>query len=495
MKKYIFLSVIIIFFTFHGVGAGLNVSNIYSDNMVIQANKPFVINGKACPFKEVIVLIQDYEKKIKADKEGNWLIRFPKLKDGLVGNIFIYSENDTITIKNVLAGELWLCSGQSNMELPAAKSDVKIDSITEQIRFFILSNEPSEKPLDQVKGRWEICNNNNIRNCSAVALSFAFHLNRVTSKPVGLIISAVGGTPIESWTKFDIVKGKAYNNHIFEDRAKWKRDFYLYENEYNVKIKEWEIAFQKANAEQKALPDKPYPQHQMRESWNPGWLYNSYIYPIRNIKLRGVIWYQGESNENYPFVYRYQLTDLIKNWRTTFGDRRLPFYVIQLPEFKTKKDWVTLRESQSFVTKYKNVSLAVTLGLGDSLNVHPERKMEVGRRVALQILKNEYKYNIVSKGPQLKKVRVKNEKIQLNFKCFGSSIRSLDGKPVCIEISGNGTYFIPGAVVVLKNSLLVWNDRIPHPTYVRYAWKNVPKQINLVNGLGLPVQPFFKIIK
>ena len=209
--------------------------------------------------------------------------------------------------------------------------------------------------------------------------------------------------------------------------------------------------------------------------------------------MKGVIWYQGESNANYPVVYRQQLVDLIRNWRETFGIRNLPFYIIQLPEYKVTDDWVTLRESQSMASKLKNVNLVVSLGLGDSLDIHPTKKMELGHRVALQVAKNEYKCNVISNGPYLRSCEAESGKIKLIFNCMGSSIKSLDGKPIRnFEISNDGITFSSATVKINGNSLIVWNEKMTNPSLVRYAWKNVPEQINFVNQEGIPAPPFLQ---
>lgn len=493
IRKFILAFLVVVIFNINGFGKGLFISDIYSANMVMQADEPFVIYGKASSGKKVNIRIQDRKGETIADKNGNWKVKFSEFAEGPVGIIFIESEGETIEINNVLAGEVWLCSGQSNMALPVSKSDVKNNFTTRQIRFFKTLNDPSNVPIDQVKGSWKVCNKDNFNECSAIGFSFALNLNNGSQKPVGLIINAIGGSPIESWTNLEVLKKKSYDKYIFENRENWKKDIQIYEEQYDLKLKKYEFNCRKAKEEGGIIPMRPFPPFQLRENWNPGCLFNSLVYPLRNISLRGIIWYQGESNANYPYVYRYQLVDLIRNWRETFFNNHLPFYIIQLPEYKTDEDWVTMRESQALAANMKNVSLIVTLGLGDSLNIHPIKKMEVGRRVSLQALKNEYKFDIVSEGPCLRKLKIKGDKIILCFNVMGSSIRSADGKPIRnIEISNNGISFLPASVKIKGNNLLVWNSSIANPCYVRYAWKNLPEQINLVNEFGLPAPPFFE---
>ena len=476
--------------------SGISLSGIYSDNMVVQADQPFVIEGRSTPLKEVSVRILNKIVKDRAGPGGKWKTRFPGFPKNTSFDIHIAdSEGEEKVIRNVIAGQVWLCSGQSNMGLPVSASDVREklkDSDVHEIRYFLAQNDPSEAELDQVRGRWVICTRQTIGSCSAVGLSFAWYLHQVLQQPVGLIINAIGGTPIESWTPLAVVKEKEYNRHIFLEREQWKKDRIIYENEYALKLKNRELAAQQAKEDGRLPPAKIYPPFQLRDNWNPGSLYNSLVCPVRDFVFKGVIWYQGESNANYPFVYRYQLADMIHCWRNLFDNNRLPFYIIQLPDYQSADDWAVIRESQASADTLNDVRLIVTLGLGDSLNIHPVRKMEVGRRVSLQVLRNEYGYNLIASGPRLQKMEIAGEKIRLSFDCSGSAIKSSDGRPLRnMEVSDDGVAFFPVQVRIHRNELLVWSDKIKHPTMVRYAWKNVPEPINFVNQDGLPAPPFF----
>ena len=274
MKKSVLILTIIVFLiNLNGVCSKLWIPDIYSDNMVIQANKPFVINGQSHPNTVVIVEILHWKRVAKADKNGNWEVRFPKFDEGLLGTIYLESEGERISIKNAIAGEVWLCSGQSNMAFPARRSDVKSDNEKmNQIRFFSATNEPSTSPLSNLKGKWKICDLDNYGECSAVGLSFALHLHEICPKSVGLIINAVGGTPVEAWTKLEIIKDKIYDNHIFIDRENWRKNAKTYKEQYDLRLKEWESVFQKAKEEGSTIPVKPSPPFQLRESSSPWWI-------------------------------------------------------------------------------------------------------------------------------------------------------------------------------------------------------------------------------
>ena len=271
----------------------ISLSGIYSDNMVVQADQPFVIEGQSTPLKEVRVRILNNIVKDRAGPDGKWKARFPGVPKNTSFDInIISSEREEKVIRNVIAGQVWLCSGQSNMGMPVSASDVREklkDSDVHEIRYFLAQNDPSETELDQVRGHWVICTAQTISGCSAVGLSFAWHLHQLLQQPVGLIINAVGGTPIESWTPLAIVKEKEYNRHIFLERQQWKKDRIIYENEYALKIKNREIAAQQAKENGRLPPAKIYPPFQLRDNWNPGSLYNSLVCPVRDFVFKGVI--------------------------------------------------------------------------------------------------------------------------------------------------------------------------------------------------------------
>jgi len=477
--------------------ANIVLSALYSDNMVVQSGQAFVIRGSSDPFETIAVQVGSTTKKCRADRQGHWRILMPAIPANTSFDIVITTaRGEQQSIRNAISGELWLCSGQSNMGMPVSGSDVKKQleaTDLQEIRYFIAQNDPAPAPVDQVQGHWVICDSQNMVQCSAVGLSFAWNLNRALHRPVGLIINAVGGTPVESWTSPEILKSKTYDRHIFQEREQWKKDRSIYQKEYDLKIKDWELAAKKARESGQAPPLKIYPPFPLRENWNPGSLYHSLVWPLRDIVFKGVVWYQGESNANYPFVYRYQLADMIGCWRDLFNNRHLPFYIIQLPEYGSVDDWAVIRESQAVAAHLENTALVVTLGLGDSSNIHPVAKMEVGRRTALQVLKKEYHQHLVASGPLFSAMKVTGNRVTLEFDCSGSTLQTSDGMPVRnIEIADSSFRFLPASVASPDgNTLVVWNDEIKHPENVRYAWKNVPQAVNLVNAGGLPAPPFF----
>jgi sialate O-acetylesterase len=467
--------------------------------MVIQANEPFVISGKDVPFGKIQVIILNKTESTIADDTGNWIIGFDALSLTDTFNIQVKAGSEERIIHHVKAGEVWLCGGQSNMERSSAQSDVvsKVEDFPQDgIRCFLAQNDPSDIELEHVKGEWVIINKDNFGKYSAVGISFGRFLSRSLNKTIGLVVNARGGTPVESWTKLTVLEQKLYNQRMFRQRKQWAADRGIFERKYEDDLKQWRQAVNQAKAAGQEPPSKPWPPFPLRKNWEPGSLYNALVCPLRNFSFKGVLWYQGESNANDPGIYEYQLTDMISCWRRLFNKPGLPFYIIQLPEYKTEENWVLLRESQAKVAIQSHNALIVTLGLGDSLNIHPLRKTEVGRRASLLVLNRSYHVKNVPSGPVLKKSTRRRSRIILLFNCFGSSLHSSDGLPVRnFEIAGKDGHLQQANVRIKgKRKLVIWCD-IQKPWMVQYAWKNVPSALNLVNKENLPAAPFKIILK
>ncbi|HEY4206835.1 MAG TPA: sialate O-acetylesterase, partial [Puia sp.] len=439
MHKYLLCFFQLLFlFTGRVHSSGLYIPAIYSDNMMIQADTPSTISGSATPFQSVSLRIEARVIQATAEKDGSWTILLPAFRAGYAFDMEITAGDEKRMIRNVIAGDVWLCSGQSNMEMNAGRTDVKdaIHTIPAGIRYFVDQSPPSPTPSDKLNGHWVVCSPENAAGCSAVALSFALHLIPRLGRPVGLVINAKGGTPIESWTDLYTLQNKEYDQTIFQRREQWKKDREKYELQYQHSI-------------DSAKAKKIFPPFQIRENWNPASLYNSLVYPIRRLAFKGVIWYQGESNADLPFIYRYQLADMIHSWRSLFQQPHLPFFIIQLPEYRNTDDWAVMRESQASVG-LDNVWPVVSLGLGDTTNIHPVRKIELGRRVALQVLAKAYHYNLTSSGPLFQTMKREGKKMILTFDCGAGSLVSSDGQPIRnVEIAGSDPGFLPATTRIV----------------------------------------------
>lgn len=468
----------------------IKLSDIYSDQMMVQAEQPVHLEGTATPGDRVRIRLKNQIREVSADEQGFWQVNFPALSAGASFNVQIMTQTDTVRIHNAIAGELWLCSGQSNMARTVILTDVK-DSLKSKdlsaIRYFHMADNPQASPQTEVRGKWLICTPENVDRCSAVGLSTAYHLSKTLKRPIGLLINAQGGTPIGSWTPPAVLQQKKYDAYIFRRQAQWKKDRPAYQEAYRLQLLGWDSLARAARLKGETPPPRIYPPFALRENWTAGSLYHGLVFPLRDVPLRGILWYQGESNEAHPYAYRFQLRDLISCWRQTFRDSTLPFYIIQLPGYGTAENWPVLRESQRWVTRGQDVHLVVTIDLGDSLNIHPRAKMEVGRRSALQILQHTYKLELRANRAVPVSWRLAKGKATIQFdqplKVSGEALPEL-------EIAGTDLKYRPAYSRIEGQRLVVWNPKVPHPRSVRYAWKSFPTHANLFNQEGLPVAPF-----
>jgi sialate O-acetylesterase len=458
--------------------------------MMVQADCPVYLEGTATPGDTIRVELNRFVRTVRADAQGDWQVNFPPLSAGTSFAVLITTTTDTVRIHNALAGELWLCSGQSNMARTVSLTDVK-DSIEGKdlttIRYFRLADNPQASPQVMIRGKWLICTPEHTELCSAVGLSMAYHLSGVLKRPIGLVITAQGGTPIGSWTSPSVLQKKKYDQYIFARQEKWRKARPAFQQAYQAQLSEWKKRAREAHVKGENPPPRIYPPFALRENWAPGSLYYGLVFPFRHVPFRGVLWYQGESNDTHPFVYRYQLADLIHCWRETFQNPSLPFYIIQLPGYGSPEDWPVLRESQHWSTRLDGVHLVVTIDLGDSLQIHPIRKMQVGWRSALQILRHSYALKLTATGPE--PVNWQFGKGQA-FVEFDQPLKVSEPALPDIEIAGSDHKYRPAYSRVEGSRLVVWNPDVPVPLNVRYAWKSFPPHANLFNLEELPVAPF-----
>ena len=391
---------------------------LIGDHAVFQRDVAFPVIGKADPDSEVVVKWQGKDLKARAGADGKWLVRLdPSPANEKGQTLKVTSGTNSIEVSDILIGEVWLASGQSNMEwklkqigaqsLEAEKAEDPL------LRLVGISHSPAHDPSDSVKTTWNLTTKGSALNFSAVAYFFGRELRKDLKVPVGLIQSAVGGTPAEAWTPLEFLKSDAAFAKAVNDRdeypnwypklvAKYERD----ELAYNLAVKEAEKTGGKP-------PKKPRAPHAPDKNPNlASVLWNGMIHPLVPYPIRGVIWYQGESNAYRADVYEKLLTGMIEFWRKAWGLGDFPFLIVQLTDFNYNEDgatgvkWAQLRDAQSAVADHvPQTGLAVTLGLGDPENIHPNRKMEVGERLALWAKKIAYGKDVVCQGPVFDSVK------------------------------------------------------------------------------------------
>ena len=497
MKKVILNVLMIILFIPSFIIADVELPAIISDNMVLQQDTNVTIWGWGQP-GEKITICPDWYCSGQTDvpcvitkSDGTWKIHVRTPKAGGPYTIKI-TGNNTIEVKNVLIGEVWICSGQSNMEMPmkdriqGGPEDIAC-SANKSIRLFVVARELSDTPLDNLSGRWVECSPKTVRDFSAVGYYFGRNIYTETGYPVGMIQSAWGGTIAEAWMRIDYLKN--------DDNLKRHLDW------YNGLLEQWKKDCLQAEKEHKPKPEK---QGGIRPQNEPSAIYNAMIAPITNMTIKGVIWYQGESNAGNPDLYRDTFPTLITNWRCDFRNFQMPFYFVQLASYTTHKpgtlvepyrgeprnhNWAALREAQLMTNALKNTGMAVTIDIGESNTIHPKDKKDVGERLALWALAKNYDKDIEYSGPLYQGYWIEGEKIRIAFSCAESGLVFKDGKVRGFAIAGKDKQFVWADAEIDGTTILVFSAKIKQPVAVRYAW-DIDPEICLYNKAYLPASPF-----
>lgn len=459
--------------------ADVVLHKLFSDNMVLQRDTSVPIWGWADDGEEVTVRFADQTVKTTA-KNGQWMVRLKKLKAGGPHNLTVTGEN-SIILGNILVGEVWIASGQSNMEWPMRAShepDVEIPrTANDMIRLYTVPKLKADKPTNNINAAWQECKPSTTSNFSAVAYYFARDLQKALGVPVGIIHTSWGGSPAEVWIR----------EEVLASNPEYKRDIL---EKYPPQRKKYEEAlaeFDKSpNNTNRRRPSAP---------WKPCELYNGMIAPLIPYAIAGAIWYQGESNAGRAWQYRTLFPDMIKNWRHDW-DNNFPFMLVQLAPFMAIKDqpgdssWAELREAQLLATKVlPKVGMAVITDVGDEKDIHPKKKEPVGARLALSARAIAYGAKVTYSGPLYKSMRVKEDKVVLSFEHAGKGLEARDGELKGFAIAGEDGKFVWAQAAIDGDKVIVSSSQVPKPVAVRYGWADYPTG-NLWNKDGLPASPF-----
>ena len=465
-----FLNFIFLFFV-TGISAQIQMGPLFSDDMILQRESQVPIWGLASPNEKVTILSSWNNKtaSTKADNQGNWIVKIETPLAGGPYEINISSGDSVLNYSNVLIGEVWIASGQSNMQMAlygGGKEPVfgSIDMIAQannsNIRLFTVRHRSSETPKKDLNGKWLVSSPSNVSGFSAVAYSFANYLNKVLDIPIGIIHSSWGGSPAEAWTDQKTL------NKIFE------------KSEIRNRHKD------------KAI------HH------NPSGLFNAMINPLIPFKIRGAIWYQGEANVGRANNYTKLMNNMIDGWRSQWNQGSFPFYFVQIAPNgaggnTNKTSQAFLREAQLMtMLQTENTGMVVTLDIGSEYTVHPPEKILVGKRLAYWALVKDYKLGGISfSGPVYKSLDIKGHKVIVNFDYAQNGITSYNKPIVGFEIAGSNKVFYKANAKVIRgyglnrSKLEVSSDSVKNPEAVRYGWKNYLIG-NLYNSQGLPASSF-----
>lgn len=632
MKRNILLLAFLITFN---INAQIKLPRLISDGMVLQRDTKVKIWGWASPNESIELDFKGKKYNTTTSQEGKWSIQLPSQKAGGPFEMTLKGTN-TITLKNILFGDVWLCSGQSNMELPMDRlkdkyKDVIAKSENSNIRQFLVPDEYyfEKERNDFSSGEWVAANPKNVLQFTGVGYFFATEIYEKYHIPIGLINSALGGSPAESWINEEAIKQfpdyyqeylkfkdgklekqidendrkvssdwyKLLNNTDFGFKNNWKNTTetpdwktmkipgYWADGELgNTNGSVWfkkEIVLEKVKENEAKLilgrivdadsvfvngnfvgttsyqyppriysfntnilkegkneitvriinnagkggfvTDKPYEliigdktidlkgdwKYQLGSKmqplpgqtfvrWKPVGLYNAMIAPLKNYPLKGVLWYQGESNTKKPSEYFDLMKTLIETWRAQLNQENLPFFVVQLTNYMDPKlepaesSWAALRQQQTNLLKVENTGLAVTIDVGEWNDIHPLNKYDVGHRLALQARKMVYgEKKLVASGPLFKSMKKNGNKLILSFSDLGTGFQIKNANELKeFAIAGLDGKFVWAKAIIENDKIVVWNDVVPNPVKVRYAWADNPVEANLYNKENLPASPF-----
>lgn len=484
--------------------AEVKLPAVISDHAVLQRDTAVPVWGTAAPGEEVTVTLADQMIVTKAGDDGRWRVKFEKLTAGGPHTLTVKGTN-TLTVKDVLVGEVWLCSGQSNMAMAVSGcnnfDEEKAAATHPNIRMFREASGAATEPKTGGAGKWEVCSPTTVGGFSATAYFFGRDLHKALNVPVGLINSSVGGTPIEAWVSWDAQKDMNELKPLFEqwDKSAAAFDPKKAEADYQEKLAAWKEAAQKAKDAGQKPPQAPRkPVHPTLDAHHPAVLFNGKIAPLVPYAIRGALWYQGESNANkYAPAYGAQLRSMIADWRTRWGQGEFPFAWVQLPNFhklQTKpveeSNWVTVRDQMDRALDVPNTGMAVTLDVGEANDIHPKNKQAVGHRLALWALAGVYgQKDVVASGPVYVSHEVKGNEVVVTFRNTSGGLSAKGGELKGFAICGPDKQWVWANARIEGDRVVLTHTEVKQPTAVRYAWADNPTA-TLINGAGLPAAPF-----
>lgn len=503
-RQQLLKTIVFIFFSLFGISinsyADIKLPALVSDHMVLQQQSTIKLWGWADPGEKVEVSGGWFDRPVNVTANGNgeWEVEVKTVGAGGPYDLKLKGKN-TIVLTDVFLGEVWVCAGQSNMHFPVGKSGEKgnwrtgVDNYEEEIRnadfpkirMFTVNRETSQEIQEDVKGRWVVCSPQTVAEFSAVGYFFGKELFEKLKVPVGLLNTSWGGTPAEAWTQKKVLTADQGFNELV------KQYHYNLENWEKVKH-EHEIvvdSLEQLRKQGEEVGLNPRPPVGLGSNKAPYVLYNAMVAPLLNYRIKGVVWYQGESNARRAWQYRRLFPAMIKNWRSNWNQGDFPFYFVQITPHRGQNP--EIREAQLMTYRnVKNSGMVVTTDIGDSTNIHPTNKQEVGRRLSLWALANNYGFkDVVYSGPLYKRMRVKGIKAIISFDyadrgliCNGDSLSHF-------TIAGADRQFYPAKARIDGEKVVVWSENVKHPVSVRFGWNNFPMH-NLYNKAGLPASPF-----
>ncbi len=453
---------------------------VLSSHMVLQRDRPIHLWGWADPGERVSVELAGTKGETTGDRLGKWSVYLPPQAAGGPYQVVVTAAN-RIVLDDVLVGDVWFASGQSNMEMPLKgfPGGPLQDSAEEiahadhpNIRLLLVPLKASDFPLQDFAASWTQCTPETAANFSAAAYFFGRDLEQREHVPIGLIDSSWGGTVAEAWVSLEGIAADASLMPVFATRAR------MMESQADTAVI--------AKLDPKTWRPDP-------ASWKPAALFNGMVAPVVPYAIKGVIWYQGESNSRSTFapMYARLFPALISDWRAQWGEGNFPFLFVQIANFKSSPNdsWATVREAQRRTLSLANTAMAVTADIGNPDNVHPADKQSVGVRLALAARALAYREDVEYSGPMFRQATRDDNSMRVWFDHAGNGLSAKGGELQGFELARADGKFIPAEARIDGKTVVVTSPNVPDPKYVRYAWTNSPV-VNLYNSAGLPASPF-----
>lgn len=490
--------------------AELRLPSIFTDHMVLQRNQSNPVWGWDKPGSEVVVSFGSQEKKAVADEKGKWTVKLDPLPANATPAILRCKGTSSVEVSDVLVGEVWLCSGQSNMEWILKNCwDGDLESLATKnanLRLITVPNVGTQEMQDDFKGSWSVSAPESALNFSAVGYYYGSLLQKVLDVPVGLIANPWGGSAAEAWVRRSTLEADPRFKEIIDHWKKLETSYNPEEakKKHEADLAAWKVKSDEARQQGRDVPPAPNPpSNPFTNQSRPGNNYAGCLHPIIGYGIRGVIWYQGESNTARASQYKDLMTLLIGEWRSDWKQGDFPFYFVQIADFLPEKPepsesaWAELREAQTQTMKsVKNTGQAIAIDLGEGRDIHPRNKRDVAERLARWAFAKDYGFkDLVFNSPEYRSHEIANGEVTLSFDHTAGGLRCVDvdkleGFAICGE-DGKWVWadarWAPGAAP--RRKIILKSTDVPNPVGIRYAWADNPR-CNIISTEGLPLTPF-----
>lgn len=490
--------------TFGHVG----VPQIFSSNMVLQQQQENRVWGWGDPGDKIEVSIALQTKTTTVGDDGRWQVTLDPMDVGGPHRLVISGHNQ-IVLDNVMIGEVWICSGQSNMQWSVSRSnDSDLEHMTANypnIRLISVPQVGTDKPQTDFNGAWKTCTPQTAAEFSAVGYFFGRQLHQTLDVPIGLIDNAWGGSACEAWINRDVLNSDGRFDALMEHWRGVEQHFNSGEadREFQKQLADWEEQAAQARDNGQPEPRKPRQSNTMSGNQRPANIYNGVLHPTIGYGIRGAIWYQGESNAGRAYQYRDLFPLMIKNWRDEWKQGDFPFYWVQLADFMKEREspadsaWAELREAQTMtMSKLPNTGEAVIIDLGEANDIHPTNKQDVAKRLARWALARDYgRDRLAYQSPLYGSMEQNDGHIVVTCEHVAGGLDTFDvNEPRGFSIAGDDKVFHKANAEILgrgndRTQIKVWSDAVTDPVAVRYAWADNPV-CNVRNSAGLPLTPF-----